>query len=121
MQRQLTESKKARGTSHDRHASEMDLLRKLSQERTTHEKKKEENLRRQILEQENSKSYLGMQGLEAYGPLVRNLLAPGKLENGRAVTLQTPGGTGALRVDGDFLRQKVNARRIWVSTPTWAN
>ena len=75
----------------------------------------------QILEQENSKSYLGMQGLEAYGPLVRNLLAPGKLENGRAVTLQTPGGTGALRVAGDFLRQKVNARRIWVSTPTWAN
>ena len=75
----------------------------------------------QILEQENSKSYLGMQGLEAYGSLVRNLLAPGKLENGRAVTLQTPGGTGALRVAGDFLRQKVNARRIWVSTPTWAN
>ena len=34
----------------------------------------------QILEQENSKSYLGMQGLEAYGSLVRNLLAPGKLE-----------------------------------------
>jgi aspartate aminotransferase/aromatic-amino-acid transaminase len=37
------------------------------------------------------------------------------------VTLQTPGGTGGLRVAGDFLKQKLAVNRIWVSQPTWEN
>ena len=74
-----------------------------------------------LLEQENSKSYLGIDGLPEYGPLVRKILFKGSVEESRAVTLQTPGGTGALRVAGDFLRHKVGASRIWLSNPTWAN
>ncbi len=74
-----------------------------------------------LLEQENSKSYLGIDGLPEYGPLVRKVLFDGTVEEARAVTLQTPGGTGALRVAGDFLKHKVGASRIWLSNPTWAN
>ena len=74
-----------------------------------------------LLEQENSKSYLGIDGLPEYGPLVRKVLFDGTVEEARAVTLQTPGGTGALRVAGDFLKHKVGVSRIWLSNPTWAN
>lgn len=74
-----------------------------------------------LLESETSKSYLGIDGLPEYGPLVRKVLFDGTIDEDRAVTLQTPGGTGALRVAGDFLRHKVGASRIWLSNPTWAN
>ena len=42
-----------------------------------------------LLEQENSKSYLGIDGLPEYGPLVRKVLFDGTVEEARAVTLQT--------------------------------
>jgi aspartate/tyrosine/aromatic aminotransferase len=35
--------------------------------------------------------------------------------------VQTPGGTGALRVAADFLKEKFNAPAVWLSDPTWAN
>ena len=76
---------------------------------------------RLLLESETSKSYLGIDGLPEYGPLVRKVLFNGTVDESRAVTLQTPGGTGALRVAGDFLKYKVGASRIWLSNPTWAN
>ena len=74
-----------------------------------------------LLERETSKSYLGIDGLPEYGPLVRKVLFNGSVDESRAVTLQTPGGTGALRGAGDFLKYKVGASRIWLSNPTWAN
>jgi aromatic-amino-acid transaminase len=39
----------------------------------------------------------------------------------RARTVQAPGGTGALRVAGDFLRKHCPDARLWVSDPTWSN
>ena len=74
-----------------------------------------------MLAEESSKSYLGMAGLDGLEGLVQDLVFGQRPADGRAVTLQTPGGTGALRVAADFLRQKVGAERIWVSSPTWAN
>ncbi len=38
----------------------------------------------------------------------------------RAKTIHTPGGTGALRVAAELLRQ-FGSKTIWVSKPTWAN
>ena len=43
------------------------------------------------------------------------------LTSGRAVTAQTPGGTGALRVAADLLKKHFPAAKVWVSKPTWAN
>jgi aspartate aminotransferase len=39
----------------------------------------------------------------------------------RSSTMQTPGGTAALRVAGDFLRKVRSQTRIFVPNPTWAN
>ena len=78
---------------------------------------------RRLLEQQQTKSYLGMDGLADLGTHTRRLLF-GEHEycdSGRAVSLQTPGGTGALRVAADFLKRNVPDARVWHSKPTWAN
>ena len=79
---------------------------------------------KRLLAQETSKSYLGIDGLPEYGQQVRELLfgtGHDIIAGQRAVTAQTPGGTGALRVAADFLKQKLGRERIWCSAPTWAN
>lgn len=77
-----------------------------------------------LLEEETSKSYLGIPGSPAYGACVRELLFGSDHEivrSGRAQTAQTPGGTGALRVAADFIHTKFPDAAIWLSNPTWAN
>ena len=79
---------------------------------------------KRLFAEEANKSYLGIDGLAEYGQGVRELLfgtGHGIVAQQRAVTAQTPGGTGALRVAGDFIKQKLQGQRIWVSNPTWAN
>jgi aspartate/tyrosine/aromatic aminotransferase len=79
---------------------------------------------RQLLEREKSKGYLSIEGLAEYGSRVQELLFGAGheiLTSGRAVTAQTPGGTGALRVAADLLRKHFPAAKVWVSKPTWAN
>ncbi len=79
---------------------------------------------RNILEQETTKNYLPIDGLAAYDEQVQQLLfgpAHEVVSSGRAVTVQTPGGTGALRVVGDFLHRLRPDASVWLSEPTWAN
>ena len=77
-----------------------------------------------LLDNEPTKSYLGIDGSPGYGKATRQLLF-GKgsdlVSNGRAVTFQCPGGTGALRVAGDYLAQNHSGTTLWLSNPTWAN
>lgn len=40
---------------------------------------------------------------------------------GCLASVHTPGGTGGLRLAGDFIRRCLGRRTIWVSNPTWAN
>jgi len=83
-------------------------------------KKAEERL----LANEDTKDYLLITGLPNYNVAVQELLW-GKgheiLSNGRAGTVQTPGGTGALRVAADFIHQHMPQATVWLSDPTWAN
>lgn len=78
----------------------------------------------EILKKTSTKSYLPIDGDPGYASAVQELLF-GKdssiIQSSRAMTAHTPGGTGALRIAGDFLRQKCDKKRIWVSDPTWAN
>lgn len=79
---------------------------------------------RRLLDEEQSKGYLAIDGLPDFGQDARELLfgeGHEALTSGRAVSLQTPGGTGALRVAADFLKQKLPNSRIWCSKPTWVN
>jgi aspartate aminotransferase len=77
-----------------------------------------------VLEQAAPKTYLPIEGSPDYGKHVRTLLLGAqdvRVSDGRAITAQTPGGTGALRVAGDLARTKIGIKRIFVSDPTWAN
>ena len=77
-----------------------------------------------VIASEKSKSYLDIEGSPEYGTAVRQLLLGADheiLTSERAVTVQSPGGTGALRIAGDFLAKHYGDRPIWLSEPTWAN
>ncbi len=78
----------------------------------------------QIWKSESTKSYLGIAGAPEYASVVQEMLLQGgvsKSLRSRLVTVQTPGGTGALRVAADFLSQHFPQSRVWLSTPTWPN
>jgi len=77
-----------------------------------------------LLTTENSKSYLGIEGVQAYNRVVQELLFGADhsvVKNHRALTAQAPGGTGSLRVAAEFLVRNTESKTIWVSNPTWAN
>ncbi len=83
-------------------------------------KKAEERL----LATEKSKSYLPMTGSPEFASAVQELLFGAGSEvisSKRAVTAQSPGGTGGLRVAGDLFKAVYPGARIWLSDPTWAN
>nr|WP_320125984.1 amino acid aminotransferase [uncultured Shewanella sp.] len=77
-----------------------------------------------LLEQEKTKNYLGIEGVQAYNHVVQTLLfgeGSALITSGRAATAQAPGGTGALRIAAEFLLRNTDSHTIWVSNPTWAN
>lgn len=77
-----------------------------------------------ILQHEDTKGYLPIDGSPAYNRLSRELVfgADNELvDKGRAVTLHAPGGTGALRVAADFIGRQTPQATVWVSEPTWPN
>jgi len=77
-----------------------------------------------ILPGELTKTYLPIDGAPEFGEATRKLMFGDSheiIKANRAVTAHTPGGTGALRVAGDFLRTKLNAPTVWLSDPTWPN
>lgn len=78
-----------------------------------------------ILATEKTKNYVSPNsGAPDYVAAVQELIFGAGheiIQNKRAVTAHTPGGTGALRVTGDFLKTKLGAKRIWLSEPTWPN
>lgn len=69
-------------------------------------------------------SYLPMEGLLEYRQAVQILLF-GKnnqlLKENKIQTVQTIGGSGALRVGAEFLHQYFPHSRVYVSDPTWSN
>ena len=77
-----------------------------------------------VVQAETTKSYLPIPGSPVYGSCVREMLFGADSEivqNERAVTAQTPGGTAALRVGGDLIKKSFPSAAIWLSDPTWAN
>ncbi|OHX12274.1 aromatic amino acid transaminase [Chromobacterium sphagni] len=69
-------------------------------------------------------TYLPMDGLAAYRNAIQTLLFGAghpAVQSGRIATLQTLGGSGALKVGADFLKRYFPASGVWVSDPTWDN
>ena len=68
--------------------------------------------------------YLPMEGLAEYRSAVQNLLFDADnpvLAAGRIATIQTLGGSGALKVGADFLHRWFPEAQAYVSDPTWDN
>lgn len=68
--------------------------------------------------------YLPMEGLAAYRQAVQTLLFGADhplVQAGRVATIQTVGGSGALKVGADFLKYAFPDSQVWVSDPTWEN
>ncbi len=79
---------------------------------------------RALVAAEATKDYLPISGEAEFGLAVRALVfGPDVpvLRAGRAVTVHTPGGTGALRVAADLLARHRGGARVWLSDPTWPN
>ncbi len=79
---------------------------------------------KRVVAAETTKSYLPIPGAPEYSAAVQKLQFGGDHEivtSGRAFTAHTPGGTGALRVTGDFLKQNLPTSSLWMTDPTWAN
>lgn len=74
-----------------------------------------------LIESEATKTYLGIEGLPDYRQHVRRLLFGESLDPGRVAVVQTPGGTGGVRVAADFVASQFPAATVWVSNPTWEN
>ncbi|MBX9296730.1 aromatic amino acid transaminase [Chromobacterium piscinae] len=69
-------------------------------------------------------TYLPMDGMPAYRSAIQALLFGAEhpaVKDGRIATLQTLGGSGALKVGADFLKRYFPASGVWVSDPTWDN
>ena len=75
------------------------------------------------LENETSKSYIGLAGdLGFCSKIEQQLLGEHRaLLANRVRTAQAPGGTGALRVAAEFIVRCNPKATVWVTTPTWAN
>ena len=81
---------------------------------------------RLLLEQQpaGASVYLPMEGLNAYRSAVQHLVfgeQHAALKAGRIATIQTLGGSGALKVGADFLKRYFPDSDVWVSDPTWEN
>lgn len=69
-------------------------------------------------------SYTAIRGLEGYRAAVQKMVFGADSEvvlSGRAATVQTPGGTGALKVGMDFMHYVMGVTAGATSVPTWGN
>ena len=68
--------------------------------------------------------YLPMEGLNSYRHAITPLLFGADhpvMQQQRVATIQTLGGSGALKVGADFLKRYFPESGVWVSDPTWEN
>ncbi|CAM2175597.1 tyrosine aminotransferase [Paraburkholderia sacchari] len=77
-----------------------------------------------ILAEPGAKPYLPMAGFAQYRAAVQALVfgaqCPSRAAN-RIATVQTLGGSGALKVGADFIKRYFPQSQVWVSDPTWEN
>ena len=76
------------------------------------------------LESMPSRGYQPIDGLGAYNQAVQGMLF-GKesplLAEGKVVTVQALGGTGALKVGADYLQRLLPEATVYISDPSWEN
>lgn len=76
---------------------------------------------RRLVETQVSKSYLGSAGDKRFAELLRPILLGEHAHDDRIVGVQTPGGTGAVRLGMELIATANPNARVFVGTPTWPN
>ncbi|MCX8650379.1 aspartate/tyrosine/aromatic aminotransferase [Gilliamella sp. B2776] len=74
--------------------------------------------------QKGAQLYLPMSGLSSYCQAIQSLLfgeEHSAYKDKRIATIQTLGGSGALKIGADFLYRYFPNSQVWVSDPTWEN
>jgi aromatic-amino-acid transaminase len=77
-----------------------------------------------LLNEPGAKPYLPMAGFAQYRDAVQALVFGAECPSraaGRVATVQTLGGSGALKVGADFIKRYFPQSQVWVSDPTWEN
>lgn len=67
------------------------------------------------------RGYLPIDGMKAYDDAVKALVFGAEADASRIATAQTLGGTGALKVGADLLRQTYPDAKVLISDPSWEN
>lgn len=76
---------------------------------------------RMIVEANRPYGYLPIDGLKAYDEAVAGLVFGDAVPRDHVAVIQTLGGTGGLRLAGDFLHDLNPGARLLVSNPSWEN
>ena len=76
---------------------------------------------RRIVDTQTSKAYLGTAGEPSFNAAMQSLIFDDSVDHERLTTVQTPGGSGSLRVAAGLLHKANSSAPIWVSDPTWSN
>ena len=74
-----------------------------------------------ILDNEKTKTYLGIAGNKGYGAAVLDLALADSVDRSRVRIAQAPGGTGSLWVLMQLINRARPGATVWVSDPTWPN
>ena len=74
-----------------------------------------------LLETQETKTYLGADGDREFAESVAELVLGDLANRSNRITLQAPGGTGALRLGAELIRHARPDAQIWLGRPTWPN
>lgn len=75
-----------------------------------------------LLAEQRTKTYLGAEGDQQFTDELAPVALGAKLAADARVTgIQTPGGTGALRLAAELIARTGRAPTVWMGAPTWPN
>lgn len=75
-----------------------------------------------LLERQETKVYLGVDGNTEFVRRLASVVFGSEFaEDPRLIGMQSPGGTGALRLAAELIATNTANRRVWMGTPTWPN
>jgi aspartate/tyrosine/aromatic aminotransferase len=74
-----------------------------------------------LVDTQDSKAYLGTAGAADFNAAMQALTFGDAAPGDRLTTIQTPGGSGALRVAAGMILRASPDASVWASEPTWAN
>lgn len=72
-----------------------------------------------LVHEQTTKSYLGPEGDLGFLARIASIVFGERTDMAELVSVQTPGGTGALRLAADLVAAGQPGGRVWLGTPSW--